>query len=37
LGADHVNDHPRADVTSNGRSYEVVLDLAAHPSAQEQS
>jgi NADPH:quinone reductase-like Zn-dependent oxidoreductase len=33
LGADHVIDYTRADVTSNGRSYELILDLAAHRSA----
>jgi NADPH:quinone reductase-like Zn-dependent oxidoreductase len=33
LGADHVIDHTRADVTRNGRSYDLILDLAAHRSA----
>ena len=33
LGADHVLDYTRADVTSNGRRYELILDLAAHRSA----
>jgi NADPH:quinone reductase-like Zn-dependent oxidoreductase len=33
LGADHVIDYTRADVTSNGRGYELILDLAAHRSA----
>jgi NADPH:quinone reductase-like Zn-dependent oxidoreductase len=33
LGADHVVDYTRADVTRNGRSYDLVLDLAAHRSA----
>jgi NADPH:quinone reductase-like Zn-dependent oxidoreductase len=33
LGADHVIDYTRADVTRNGRRYELILDLAAHRSA----
>jgi NADPH:quinone reductase-like Zn-dependent oxidoreductase len=33
LGADHVIDYTRADVTRNGRSYDLILDLAAHRSA----
>ena len=33
LGADHVVDYTRADVTRNGRSYDLILDLAAHRSA----
>jgi NADPH:quinone reductase-like Zn-dependent oxidoreductase len=33
LGADHVIDYTREDVTSNGRSYDLILDLAAHRSA----
>jgi NADPH:quinone reductase-like Zn-dependent oxidoreductase len=32
LGADHVIDYTRADVTRNGRSYDLILDLAAHRS-----
>jgi NADPH:quinone reductase-like Zn-dependent oxidoreductase len=32
LGADHVIDYTRADFTRNGRSYELILDLAAHRS-----
>jgi NADPH:quinone reductase-like Zn-dependent oxidoreductase len=33
LGADHVIDYTRADVTRDGRRYELILDLAAHRSA----
>jgi NADPH:quinone reductase-like Zn-dependent oxidoreductase len=33
LGADHVIDYTRADFTRNGRSYHLILDLAAHRSA----
>ena len=33
LGADHVIDYTRADVTRNGRRYDLILDLAAHRSA----
>ena len=32
LGADHVIDYTRADVTRNGRNYDLILDLAAHRS-----
>jgi NADPH:quinone reductase-like Zn-dependent oxidoreductase len=34
LGADHVIDYTREDFTKNGRSYELILDLAAHRSAR---
>jgi NADPH:quinone reductase-like Zn-dependent oxidoreductase len=33
LGADHVIDYTREDFTRNGRTYDLVLDLAAHRSA----
>jgi NADPH:quinone reductase-like Zn-dependent oxidoreductase len=33
LGADHVIDYAREDFTSNGRTYDLILDLAAHRSA----
>jgi NADPH:quinone reductase-like Zn-dependent oxidoreductase len=32
LGTDHVIDYRRADVASNGRRYDLILDLAAHRS-----
>jgi hypothetical protein len=32
LGADHVIDYTREDFTRNGRTYDLVLDLAAHRS-----
>jgi NADPH:quinone reductase-like Zn-dependent oxidoreductase len=33
LGADHVVDHTREDYTRNGRTYDLILDLAGHRSA----
>jgi NADPH:quinone reductase-like Zn-dependent oxidoreductase len=33
LGADHVIDYAREDFTRNGRTYDLILDLAAHRSA----
>ena len=33
LGADHVIDYTREDFTRNRRSYDLILDLAAHRSA----
>jgi NADPH:quinone reductase-like Zn-dependent oxidoreductase len=33
LGADHVIDYRRKDFTTNGRTYDLILDLAGHRSA----
>jgi NADPH:quinone reductase-like Zn-dependent oxidoreductase len=33
LGADHVIDYARVDVTRNGHTYDLILDLAAYRSA----
>ena len=33
LGADHVIDYTREHFTRNGRTYDLILDLAAHRSA----
>jgi NADPH:quinone reductase-like Zn-dependent oxidoreductase len=33
LGADHVVDYTREDFTRNGRTYDLILDIAAHRSA----
>ena len=33
LGANHVIDYTREDFTRNGRTYDLILDLAAHRSA----
>jgi NADPH:quinone reductase-like Zn-dependent oxidoreductase len=33
VGADHVIDYTREDFTRNGRTYDLILDLAAHRSA----
>jgi NADPH:quinone reductase-like Zn-dependent oxidoreductase len=33
LGADHVVDYIREDITRNGRTYDLILDLAAYRSA----
>jgi NADPH:quinone reductase-like Zn-dependent oxidoreductase len=33
LGADHVIDHTREDFTTNGRTYDLILDLAGYRSS----
>jgi NADPH:quinone reductase-like Zn-dependent oxidoreductase len=35
LGADHVIDYAREDFTRNGRTYDLVLDVAAHRSPSD--